>query len=200
MRRFAATKLALLGLCLAGPAAAHPHSYLDASLGLVLVEDRITAIEVIWRFDELDTELAVDGNDKNGDGKLDEAELAELAGRMQRHIATQKFHTHIRVDGKAVPLAAIDMLRLNLQAGRLETRFRATLPAPIDPRAAKATIGLYDDSYYIQFGFDPARDLKLDGALPARCRLVTFADTTVTIFEIVGAKVHPTVTEIECDK
>lgn len=197
MRRLVA---AALGLCLAGPAAAHPHSYLDASLGLILAEGRITAIDVIWLFDEIDTELALDGNDKDGNGKLNEAELAELATRMQRHIATQRFHTHIRVDGKAVPLAAIDQLHLELRDKRMQARFRAPLPEPIDPRAHKAIIGLYDDSYYIQFGFDPARDLKLDGALPERCRLVTYADRTVTIYEIVGAKVHPTVTEIQCDK
>lgn len=197
MRRLA---VAALVLGLAGPAWAHPHSYLDASLGLVMAEGRITAIEVIWLFDELDTELALDGNDKNGDGKLDEAELAELAARMQRHIATQRFHTHLRVDGKSAPLAGIDQLRLAMQDKRMQARFRATLAAPIDPRAAKATIGLYDDSYYIQFGFDPARDLKLDGTLPQGCRLVTYADRTVTIFEVPGSKVHPTVTEIECDK
>lgn len=197
MRRLAAAAL-LLGLT--GPVAAHPHSYLDASLGLVLADGRIAAIEVTWLFDEIDTEIALDGNDKNGDGKLDEAELADLAARMQRHIATQQFHTHLRVDGKAVPIAGIDRLALTVRDQRMQARFRATLAEPIDPRAREVTIGLYDDSYYIQFGFDPARDLKLDGALPPGCRVLTYADRTVTIFEVVGSKVHPTVTGIECDK
>jgi ABC-type uncharacterized transport system substrate-binding protein len=196
----AAAVLAALALGLAAPALAHPHSYLDAGLGLALVDGRLTAIDVTWLFDELDTELALDGNDKNGDGKLDEPELAALAERMQKHIATQNFHAHLRVDGKALPLTAIDKLRLAMRGQRMEARFRATLPEPLDPRARQVIIGLYDDSYYIQFGFDPARDLKLDGALPERCRLVTYADRAVTIYEIVGSKVHPTVTEIQCDK
>ncbi|WP_162914706.1 DUF1007 family protein [Desertibaculum subflavum] len=197
MRRLTA---AALILALAGPAWAHPHSYLDASLGLVLADGRVAAVEVTWLFDELDTEIALDGNDKNGDGKLDAAELDDLATRMQKHIATQQFHTHLRVDGKVVPITGIDRLRLTMQDKRMRARFRATLAEPVDPRARKVTIGLYDDSYYIQFGFDPARDLKLDGALPQGCRVVTYADRTVTIFEVVGSKVHPTVTGIECDK
>lgn len=147
----------------------------------------------------MDTDTAIEGNDKDGDGRLDAAELATLAERIERVIAQQHYHTHLKVDGKPAPLAGIDGLTLDLQDGRLRARFRSALVAPIDPRRQRAILGLYDDSYYIQFGFDPARDFRIDGALPAGCKLETYVDRETTLYEIVGSKVHATVTEIRCD-
>lgn len=201
MLRNAAAALTAGGLLLAPvKAAAHPHSFLDASLAIVMSEAKVSALDVTWLFDDADTEIAVDNNDSDGNGKLDEAELKTLADRMARTSGQFGFHVHLRLDDKLLKTATVSDFRLSMRGDRLEARFRAAFTTPIDPRQHSLLIGLYDDSYWIQFSLDPARDITVGGTLPPGCRLETFKDRRTVIYELVGQKVNPTVTEIHCAK
>lgn len=194
----AAALLACAALTTAGGAIAHPHSFLDVRLGIVMSDAEVSSFEITWLFDDVDTEIAVDNNDRDGDGKLDEQELRALADRMARTTGQFGFHLHIDIDGKRVKSAKVSDFRLSMKGDRLQAGFRASLPGKVDPRAHRLIIGLYDDSYWIQFSLDPARDISVSGSLPAGCGLETFKDRRTVIYELVGQKVHPTVTEIVC--
>lgn len=187
------------GILLSAPAAlAHPHSFLDAGLGIVVRDAKVSALDVSWLFDDADTEIAVENNDTNGNGRLDPDELQVLAGRMARTTAQFGFHIHLWVDDKPRKTLPVDDFRLAMRGQRLEARFRAALAEPIDPRTQRLLVGLYDESYWIQFTLDPARDITVTGDLPKDCRLETFKDRRTVIYEMVGQKIYPTVTEIRC--
>lgn len=177
---------------------AHPHAFLDVGLGIVISEAKVTALDITWLFDDADTEIAVDNNDADGDGKLDETELRSLAERMGRTTGQFGFHIHLFLDDKRLKTEPVTDFRLSMREKRLEARFRAKLAEPIDPLSRKLLIGLYDETFWIQFTLDPARDIAVEGVLPQGCRLETFRDRRTVIYEMVGQKIHPTVTEIAC--
>ncbi len=71
----AATLLSLL----ASGASAHPHVWVSVKAIVLYEKGAITGLQEAWTFDEFYTAQAIEGLDKNGDGKYDRQELAELA-------------------------------------------------------------------------------------------------------------------------
>ena len=63
----------------APPALAHPHVWVRASATILYEHNTITGLQQAWTFDEFYTQQAIEGLDKNGDGKYDRQELSELA-------------------------------------------------------------------------------------------------------------------------
>ena len=61
------------------PALAHPHVWVTASATVLYDHGTITGLQQAWTFDEFYTQQAIEGLDKNGDGKYDRQELSELA-------------------------------------------------------------------------------------------------------------------------
>ena len=72
---------ALVALCwlLAGPAAAHPHVWISVQTALLYDKGAFSGLRHTWAFDQFYTAMAIEGLDKNKDGKYDREELAELA-------------------------------------------------------------------------------------------------------------------------
>ena len=71
---------AIAGLVLAaGTAQAHPHVWVTMKETVLYDKGTITGLQQAWTFDELYTQQAIEGLDKNGDGKYDRDELKELA-------------------------------------------------------------------------------------------------------------------------
>ena len=53
----------------AAPALAHPHVWVTASATVLYDHNTITGLQQAWTFDEFYTQQAIEGLDKNGDGK-----------------------------------------------------------------------------------------------------------------------------------
>ena len=68
---FSALTAAIGGLALAGTAQAHPHVWVTMKETVLYDKGTITGLQQAWTFDELYTQQAIEGLDKNGDGKYD---------------------------------------------------------------------------------------------------------------------------------
>ena len=76
---------------------AHPHVFIEANLEVVRNDKgEATEIRHVWRFDELFSSSLFLDFDENGNGKLDENELQEIAGITKESIAKYNFYTEIR--------------------------------------------------------------------------------------------------------
>ena len=64
---------------LSTPAQAHPHVWITTQTTVLYDNGTFVGLRHKWIFDELYSATAVEGLDKNGDGKYDRDELAELA-------------------------------------------------------------------------------------------------------------------------
>ena len=68
----------LLALVLATPVSAHPHTWIDLrTIAIFDAQGRISALRVLWTFDEFYTAFAIDGMDKDGDGKISHEEFLD---------------------------------------------------------------------------------------------------------------------------
>ena len=70
----------IAGLVLgASGAQAHPHVWVIMNETVLYDKGSITGLQQAWTFDEFYTQQAIEGLDKNGDGKYDREELKDLA-------------------------------------------------------------------------------------------------------------------------
>ena len=70
---------AMAFLAIGAPAQAHPHVWVTVETTLLSEGGAFVGLRHKWTFDEFYTAMAIEGLDKNKDGKYDREELAELA-------------------------------------------------------------------------------------------------------------------------
>lgn len=135
-------------------ALAHPHVFVDAKAELLFdTQGRLTGIRHVWTFDPAFSAFAVQGLDKNHDGKLSADELAPLAKTNVTSLNRYSFFTILTVDGKKIPLKFPDVYFLRWQGNHLTLFYQLSLKQPIAVRG-KATLEVYDPEYFVAFTFE----------------------------------------------
>jgi len=138
----------LLALILPLPATAHPHVWIEATLGYVVDDGKVTALDVTWLFDDLYSALVLEDFDNDADGTLSQQEFDLLVGLSAANLMSYTFFTHLRIGGEKHYVAAVKEFYAEVAAGDLILyRFRVPLPAPTTPQ--DLAVGLFDDSYYV---------------------------------------------------
>ena len=156
-------------LCGVGPAAAHPHVFVDGQEGLVFGKhSHIVAITHVWTFDAPFSAFATQGLDKNGDGKLTTTELAPLAQTNMDSLAYYGFFTSLIIKGTAVALASPQDYYLTMKNGRLTLHYTLPLKTPQSP-LGKIELKVFDPEYFVAYDFSNHTKLVLKDA-PATCR------------------------------
>ena len=149
MRRISA----FAGLCVAaaasGPAAAHPHVWIDATAELRMAEGQVTAVTVEWAFDRMFSALLIGDFDTDADGRFDAAEQAELHDYAFADVADFGYFTHVTIDGEAVALDRTVDFGAALEEGSVVYRFTLPLPAVADPRERQVRVAFYDPEWYV---------------------------------------------------
>lgn len=155
MARFHLCMRTLVLTCLAlwtvSPAAAHPHVMVEAKAVVVHAPDgSITAIRHTWVFDEAYSVYAVQGLDKNNDGKLTGDELAELAKVNVESLGEFGFFTVARANGVKQVFADPVDYALSFEKNILTLTFTLPLKAPA---TAIRTFGLEvsDPTWFVSF-------------------------------------------------
>jgi ABC-type uncharacterized transport system substrate-binding protein len=167
--------LARLGLAVVGsvvvqavPVLAHPHVFVDAKSELVFSDGRLAAVRHIWQFDEAFTSYAVQGLDKDNDGKLSDAELAPLAKVNVESLGMFGFFTRLSANGVDVPFAAPTEYWLEFYNGRLTLFYTLPLERPLAVKGSVA-VAVSDPEYFVGFTYVAEAPMTLVGA-PAGCK------------------------------
>ncbi|MEQ8348457.1 MAG: DUF1007 family protein [Sneathiellaceae bacterium] len=153
-----------------GPAAAHPHGWIDVRVAVLFDPDgRVTALRQTWLFDEAYTAFVAEGADPDGDGRPNQDLLDELLTLNMQNLADYHYFTLVEQAGRSLPFGTPADLSTRIVDGRLETVFRLPLAVPAAPREAALAYKVYDPTYYLEvLHLEGGAAVHLEGA-PADC-------------------------------
>jgi ABC-type uncharacterized transport system substrate-binding protein len=166
---------ALLAM-LASSAGAHPHVWVSVKATVLYENGSIAGLQEAWTFDEFYTAQAIEGLDKNGDGKYDREELAELAKVNVDGLKEFDYFTHAKLGPTSVPFKEpVDYWLEHTDKGILTLHFRLPLEKPVLAKAEGAadfTFSVYDPSFFIAFDLAEGKPVNLGAGAPAGCSAV----------------------------
>lgn len=169
---------AIVAFVTCGSAAdAHPHVWINYQLIIVCDKGTITGVEHVWAFDDMYTSMAIEGFDKNGDGKYDREELSELTKTNMEGLKDFDYFTFAKLGTADLKFAPPTDAWLEHTNGVLKLHFRLPLEKPVLAEAHGFVVSIYDPSFFI--AFEPAKvdALKLSSA-PAGCTAAFFDPST----------------------
>jgi len=137
----------------AGPARAHPHEFVDATVGFVFdSEVRLTGFEVTWRYDDFTTMLILTDLGLNpAETDLTAEAAPELQGFDTDWVPGYDGDLWPMADGAPLAMAPPVPGPVTLEGGRIVSRHARALLAPVDPRAAEVVVQVYDPEFYIAY-------------------------------------------------
>lgn len=161
----------IAALAIAGPAAAHPHVWVTMHATVLYDDKSIAGLQQAWTFDEFYTQQAIEGLDKNGDGKYDRTELQELAQVNVDGLKEFDYFTYARLDETPLKFKPPTDYWLDYSdKGILTLHFTLPLEQPVAADARGFNFAIYDSSYFIAFDFAEQDAVKLSTHAPAGCR------------------------------
>ena len=139
-------------------AVAHPHVWVTMKETVLYDKGAITGLQQAWTFDEIYTQTAIEGLDKNGDGKYDREELKELAQVNIDGLKEFAYFTVAKPFGdKALTFKPpVDYWLDYTDKGILTLFFTLPLEAPVPADAKGFTFAVFNSSYFIAFEFAEA--------------------------------------------
>lgn len=154
--------LMLLGALAAGPAAAHPHVFVDGEATFVLnAQGRLAALRVVWLFDPFYSMLLLTELGLDSAAQPDAAGLAALAALQAEWAQDFGGAGVLTADGAPLPLAAASGVTAGFDAGRVRIGFERALEIPLDPHAARIAAAIFDPSFFVAYTLTAA---EVDGA------------------------------------
>jgi ABC-type uncharacterized transport system substrate-binding protein len=173
-RPLRAVAAAVTLLCAAAvPAAAHPHMCVSIEATVLNEKGAFTGLQQKWTFfDERSTAMAVEGADKDSDGKLDRAELEELATLVIQDLKDADYFTFPAVAGQPVKFGEPKEYRAEYTAGLLSLSFTLPLATPVPAGDKALELAFHDKENMIAFGLPKAPNpFRLGNGAPKGCRV-----------------------------
>jgi ABC-type uncharacterized transport system substrate-binding protein len=152
------------------PADAHPHVWVTVQATVLYDKGMITGLQQNWTFDEMYTEMAIEGLDKNHDGIYDRQELSELAQVNIDGLKEFDYFTFAKLGNVQQKFKPPVDYWLDYNKDKILT-LHLTLPLekPVAVGAAEFDFSVFDPSYFIAFDFAKNDPIKLSAHAPPTC-------------------------------
>jgi ABC-type uncharacterized transport system substrate-binding protein len=181
--RLVRVAIAGCGLALAsGSAAAHPHVWINAVATLLFEDRMLVGVHHHWEFDEMFGSYVIEEHDANRNGKLERAELASIEANAFSNLRDYDYFTHVRIDGKDMPLHEVTDFTARIEDGVLVYEFTMPLAKPIDPGANQFAAGIYDPEYYVEVLLDEDDPVRFEGLPSGACTYAIQEDSEHPIY------------------
>lgn len=170
------------GLALAGPAAAHPHVWVDNSVTVLFEGENVTGFALDWTFDEVFSEHLVTEFDTDKNRQFSKAEMRNLEKNAFSNLKEYGYFAHVRSGNAENAVRQVTEFTADIDARkRVSYHFRIVLATPVQPAKAPLKAGFYDEEYFVDIGFLPKQQPRLAGA-PAGCAAKIAGDTERPIY------------------
>jgi ABC-type uncharacterized transport system substrate-binding protein len=158
----------LASLMAAAPAFAHPHMWVTYELTVDYDQGTVTGVDHVWTFDDAYTAMALEGLDKNNDGKYDQSELAELLKVNMDGLKDFNYFTAAKLGTADLSFSPPTAAHLEYTNGILRLYFHLPLAKPVLSDADGLSFAVFDPSYFIAFEPEKTDAVKL-AAAPQGC-------------------------------
>jgi ABC-type uncharacterized transport system substrate-binding protein len=163
--------LATLAGVLAGPATAHPHVWITVETTLSYDKCAFSGLRHKWTFDQYYTAMAIEGLDKNKDGKYDREELAELAKVNIDGLKEFAYFTTASVAGREIKFEPPSDYWLEHRDGALSLNFTLPFAEPVSTDEKGLAFAVQDPTFFIAFDLAKVDPAKLGPGTPAACKI-----------------------------
>lgn len=172
-RLFTAAAVTALALGAAAPAHAHPHMWIDMRTDVVFNDQGlISAVNLMWTFDDGYAQMALDGLDTDKDGVYSPSELEPLTRENLNSLKDYEYFTVVRLDGVKQPMGMPREAGQIYSNDKLQLHFQLPLVTPIDPHKGEFVVKVYDPEFYIQFDYAKDEPVTTVGNMPQDCKLI----------------------------
>jgi ABC-type uncharacterized transport system substrate-binding protein len=181
-RLWALAFAALLGI-FTPHAGAHPHVWIAYSATAQMRGNTLIAVQETWTFSKgFPFSLVGDFSDAPTSGPLDAKHTAIVWKQTFAPLKGADYFTHVFVDGKPVGLADARDFSVAIENRQMVYRFVVPLAVPADVRRAAVEVGVWDETFFVDFEGVNAHPLAVDAAAPKACRALTFEDRQHPIY------------------
>jgi ABC-type uncharacterized transport system substrate-binding protein len=194
-RRTLLTASVFVATVTAGPAAAHPHVFIDNAVGFTFAGGKVAAVQVEWAFDEVFSGDIIHDYDKNKDGKFDADETARIEQEAFSNLKNYHYFTYVWVDGKAQHPTTAKSFAVRRHADTVVYSFVVPLITPIDPRHTRLEVAIYDESYFVEVALERRIPIRLEGQGSKGCQAKVTEDQTRPYYY---DSVYPETISFEC--
>jgi ABC-type uncharacterized transport system substrate-binding protein len=186
--------LALMSISL--HAVAHPHVWIDYSATAQMTGSKITAIRETWTFTKTyPFSLVGDFSDAPTSGPMDAKHTALIYKQAFSNLRTVNYFTHVFANGKEAPVGEARDFAVAVEDKHMVYRFLVPLNKPVDVKASKVTVGIWDDSFFVDFNARGPQPVTLDETAARTCSATRFDDRDHPIF---SGMVTPIASKISC--
>lgn len=137
----------------AGPAAGHPHVFVDGGVNFVLDGDSLVALDVTWLYDDFETLYMLSSYkvSLNAEGELDEVDRQVLVQHRSNWPSDFDGSAHLSVGGQLALLQWPKDLDAQIVDGRLKVTFKRQLDEPVRLTGLAAEVAFYESTYFYAF-------------------------------------------------
>lgn len=179
----------------AGPARAHPHVFINNIVTFVFEAERVTGLRLEWQFDEVFSATLIQDFDRDGNGRFDESEVAEIQENAFSNLRDYGYFTYLWLEGRPFPVTAVEDFHASLDGERVAYSFLVPLPEPVDPREVSIRAAVYDSEYYVEVVLDAFDPVRFEGASRAPCSFKIAEDSANAYYY---GLVYPEQITLEC--
>jgi len=174
---------------------AHPHVWITGTAVARMHGNALYAVEERWLFSKgFPVSLAGDMSGLPRSGPVDEKHTAMLKAQAFSSLKGADYFTHVFVDGKPVAIDEARDFSVSVENGRIVYTFVVPLAAPVDVSHAAVELGIWDDTFFVDFqpGSPP---LTFDAGASKACTAQSFEDRQHSIF---SGTIFPQSNKLSC--
>ncbi|MCD1124653.1 DUF1007 family protein [Jinshanibacter sp. LJY008] len=155
-------------MCLLSPlAGAHPHSFIDLDSSMVIQNQNLVGVRMVWEMDELTSaELLLDA----ATAKDSPTVWQSMADELMENTRNQLYFSYMKSDGKPVQFAEkADNYSLLRHGNKAVFTFVLPIASPIPLKNSTITLSTYEQSFYVDMRYPSEKSIHLPDDIAEIC-------------------------------
>lgn len=138
----------------------HPHVFMDTRIEVSFDERGLAGFWVTWRFDRAFTGSILLDFDRDKNGRLSAAEVAEIEANAFSNLVNYNYFVYVRSsDGLHRP-SGVREFNAYMEGERIHYRFFVPYCLPVGAAEVQVNLAVYDDTFFCDIGYDQAAPVR----------------------------------------